>query len=154
MSALLREVISLSQPELDDAGVKVCLNATDSPCEVKADPEQMQQLFGNLVLNALQAMPNGGALTVTARPLGGGRTGSRVEMRVEDTGTGIPEADLPRIFEPFYTTRSKGTGLGLNLVKQIVEKVHSGRVFVSSKVGAGSTFGFELPLAAAEMAVV
>ena len=78
-------------------------------------------------------------------------------VSVTDTGVGIPEDQLDYVFDKFYRVsanknQAKGTGLGLNLVKQIVEKMHNGRVFVTSKVGQGSTFGFELPLATAEMA--
>ena len=77
-----------------------------------------------------------------------------VRVAVTDTGVGIPEDEIDRVFDKFYRVaannkQAKGTGLGLNLVKQIVEKVHGGRVFVTSKVGVGSTFGFELPLATA-----
>jgi len=78
---------------------------------------------------------------------------------VSDTGVGIPEDEIEHVFEKFYRVsannkQAKGTGLGLNLVKQIVEKVHAGTVFVTSKVGEGSTFGFELPLATREPAAV
>jgi two-component system, OmpR family, phosphate regulon sensor histidine kinase PhoR len=78
-------------------------------------------------------------------------------VTVTDTGVGIPADEIAHVFDKFYRVgannkQAKGTGLGLNLVKQIVEKIHNGRVFVTSEVGVGSTFGFELPLAAAELA--
>jgi signal transduction histidine kinase len=80
---------------------------------------------------------------------------SLARVTVTDTGVGIPEDEIGRVFEKFYRVgannkQAKGTGLGLNLVKQIIEKVHEGRVFVTSQVGVGSTFGFELPLATRE----
>jgi two-component system sensor histidine kinase HydH len=144
LSAALREVMALARAAADQAGVKVRMDATDILPRVMADPEQMKQLFGNLVLNAIQAMPNGGTLAITtgaripssgdeSAPNVGRRliqTGQWVEVRVEDTGPGIPEADLPRIFEPFYTTRTKGTGLGLAICRQIVE-AHGGAIRVS-----------------------
>ena len=82
-----------------------------------------------------------------------------VRVRVTDTGVGIPEDEIEHVFDKFYRVdankkQAKGTGLGLNLVRQIVEKVHDGRVFVTSQVGVGSTFGFELPLAKRQAAGV
>ncbi len=156
--AALREVMALAHPAADAAGVKVRLETTDVLSKVIADPEQMKQLFGNLVLNALQAMPNGGALTITARvqePATGEKaalyasrfptpTGRWVEISMEDTGPGIPEADLPRIFEPFYTTRTKGTGLGLAICRQIVE-AHGGTIRVSRTGQEGTAIEVTLP---------
>jgi len=140
----LREVIALAGPAAEAAGVKLGMESPDALPRVMADPEQMKQLFSNLILNSLQAMPNGGALTVTARPHGGARAGPRVEIRVTDTGGGVPEADLPRIFEPFYTTRAKGTGLGLAICRQIVE-AHGGTIEVASTGPGGTTVLVTLP---------
>jgi len=114
-----------------------------------ADPEQMKQLFGNLVLNAIQAMPSGG--TIGIRVKGGvpvsSNSAKSIEITVEDTGSGIPEGDLPRIFEPFYTTRTKGTGLGLAICKQIVE-AHGGTIRVAQTSPKGTVFEVTLPLEA------
>jgi signal transduction histidine kinase len=120
----------------------------DAPAEVPpitADPEQLTQLFGNLALNALQAIPKGGRLTVVVRsPDGKGGPRRAVEVAVEDTGSGIPEADLPRVFEPFYTTRTKGTGLGLAICKQIAE-AHGGAIRVARTGPEGTTILVTLP---------
>jgi signal transduction histidine kinase len=96
--------------------------------------------------------PAGGRVTVGTEVDEAARL---VRVTVTDTGAGIPPEEIGHLFEKFYSVSAnnklaKGTGLGLNLVKQIVEKVHKGRVFVTSTVGVGSTFGFELPLATAE----
>lgn len=158
LSAALREVMVLAHPAADAAGVKVRLEMSDVLSRVMADPEQMKQLFGNLVLNALQAMPNGGSLTITARTQKSGsgdkateyasrfpmHTGQWVEISVGDTGPGIPEADLPRIFDPFYTTRTKGTGLGLAICRQIVE-AHGGTIRVSRSGPEGTAIEVTLP---------
>ena len=158
LSATLREVMALEQPAADAAGVKVRLEASHVLCKVMADREQMKQLFGNLVLNAFQAMPNGGSLTITARTqkTGSGdegtedtsrtliKTGQWVEVKMEDTGPGIPEADLPRIFDPFFTTRTKGTGLGLAICRQIVE-AHAGTIRVSRTGPEGTAIDVTLP---------
>jgi two-component system sensor histidine kinase HydH len=157
----LQEVMVLAQPAADAASVKIRVETDDELPRVMADPEQMKQLFGNLVLNAIQAMPNGGTLTVRGKvisdfgsrisdsaighPLGDPQ--SAIIIEVEDTGSGIPEGDLPRIFEPFYTTRTKGTGLGLAICKQIVE-AHGGTIRVAQTSPKGTMFEVTLPLEA------
>jgi two-component system sensor histidine kinase HydH len=95
----------------------------------------------NLVKNALDAMPHGGTLTIR-----GQRTATHVQMQVQDTGSGIPPEQLATIFEPLYTTKPGGTGLGLYIVQQIVT-AHGGQVTVESGVGQGTTCTVTLPLA-------
>jgi signal transduction histidine kinase len=113
---------------------------------VRIDEVLMRQVLGNLVQNAVQAMPGGGDLTVTAsvRAIRGRRR--EVEVRIGDTGCGIPPDRLPKIFLPFYTTRPKGTGLGLALVHKIV-LLHNGRIEVDSQENKGTTFRIYLPVA-------
>jgi signal transduction histidine kinase len=125
----------------------VCrLDMPEEAPPIAADPEQLKQLFGNLALNALQAMPKGGKLTLAVRSVEGkGGTRRAVEVAVEDTGSGIPGADLSRIFEPFYTTRTKGTGLGLAICKQIVE-AHGGAIRVARTGPEGTTILVTLPV--------
>jgi two-component system sensor histidine kinase HydH len=148
LPATIREVMALVGPAADAAGVKVRLDTADPLPPVAADPEQMKQLLGNLVLNALQAMPTSGALTVStrARPraLGNADGLAWIEIAVEDTGPGIPEDDLPHIFEPFYTTRAKGTGLGLAICRQIAE-AHGGSIRVARTGPAGTRIEAALP---------
>jgi len=114
-----------------------------------ADPHQLEQVLLNILMNALQSMPAGGSLTVSA-----GRqeseAGPLVEVRVADTGAGIAPDELARIFDPFFTTKGvgEGTGLGLSVSYGIVQ-AHGGSIEVESEVGKGSTFTIALPLGGA-----
>jgi signal transduction histidine kinase len=105
---------------------------------VMVDPHQMGLVLDNLLLNAIQAMPDGGLLTVRTRPGDG-----RIELGVEDTGVGIAPEHLERIFEPLFTTKSKGIGLGLSLVKRLVE-ANNGTIRVETAPGKGTRFVVEL----------
>ena len=107
------------------------------------DPERLQQVFLNLFLNAVDAMPDGGELAVSVRP-----HANEVEVRVGDTGHGIPAGDLERVFEPFYTTKAagEGSGLGLAVVQGIVAE-HHGAIEVLRSDGAGTEFRLLLPAA-------
>jgi signal transduction histidine kinase len=139
--------------------VSVELDLTPGLPAINADAEQLKQVFINLALNAVQAMPDGGRLTVrTRRPhapveLGLSESTPRysadqIEVRFTDTGAGIPEDALDRIFIPFYTTKTKGTGLGLAISQRIV-KGHGGTIEVQSRVGEGTEFILRFPSAAA-----
>ena len=110
---------------------------------VRADPQQLRQAIWNLCLNAVQSMPEGGELRVTGRLLDGGR----VHIGIADTGYGIAETDLPHIFEPFYSTKPEGSGLGLAMVYRVVQE-HGGEIDVRSTVRGGTTFTLSLPAAA------
>ena len=116
------------------------------------DKDMMSQVIVNLLSNAVKYTPAGGSVKVETEV---DEIAKTVRVSVSDTGVGIPEDEIEHVFDKFYRVganknQAKGTGLGLNLVRQIVEKVHNGRVFVKSKPGQGSTFAFELPLAKAE----
>ena len=113
---------------------------------VSADPQQLEQVLVNLYLNAMDAMPDGGKLSVEARISKSDDAASTVLITVSDTGFGIAEADLPRIFQPFFTAKKKrGLGLGLPLCERIV-KNHGGKIEVESQPGEGTTFKIYLPL--------
>ncbi|MDZ7271079.1 MAG: ATP-binding protein [candidate division KSB1 bacterium] len=111
---------------------------------IMADAKQMQQVLLNLVINAAQAMPEGGELRISAYRAHDQR--ENVVIVIQDTGVGIPAENLPRIFDPFFTTKAsqKGTGLGLSVVSSIVAK-HGGRIDVESEVGKGTTFKLFMP---------
>jgi two-component system sensor histidine kinase HydH len=146
LPGVLGEVLRLALPAAEAAGVVCRLDVPEEMPPITADPEQLKQLFGNLALNALQAMPKGGRLTLAVRSMDGkGSKRKPVEVAVEDTGSGIPEADLPRVFEPFYTTRTKGTGLGLAICEQIVE-AHGGTMRVARTGPGGTTILVALPV--------
>ena len=104
------------------------------------DTTQLQQVLVNLAKNAAQAMTTGGTLTLQT-----GENSDGVWVSVTDTGGGIPQEQINRIFEPFYTTKKKGTGLGLMIVQRIV-RAHDGRIELESNVGRGTTFRVWLPL--------
>jgi len=109
---------------------------------VQVDPSLLHQAFLNILVNARQAMPHGGRLTVETRihP----ENACCVEIRFIDTGTGIPAENLPRIFQPFFTTKAQGTGLGLAIAARVIEE-HGGRITAESALGAGTTFSLVLP---------
>ena len=141
---VISEVVDLLRP-LAHNKVSIHLDLRAPEAVVKADPEQMHQMLLNLLLNARDAMPEGGVLTVetaASEPPG------RLSITVRDTGCGIAPEDLSRIFEPFFTTRKAqgGTGLGLAIVARIVKK-HGGTISVESTPGRGSAFRVSLPAA-------
>jgi PAS domain S-box-containing protein len=113
--------------------------------QVFVDPRQLEQVLGNLVVNACQAMPNGGRLTIHARPPAPGVAQPEVCIRVEDTGTGITPENMPKLFEPLFTTKPRGIGLGLAVSKKLVE-ANRGRIQVLSEPGKGTTFMLYLPV--------
>ena len=120
------------------------------------DPDQIKQVFWNVVLNAIEAMPQGGQLTIETRRLkkasrsvGRPPASSTVEVRFMDTGAGIIPEDLERIFYPFFTTKQKGSGLGLSIVHRIMEE-HGGRILVESKPDHGTIMVLQLPVEKAE----
>jgi len=112
--------------------------------DIRANHTQIQQVFTDIIINAIQAMPNGGKLTIATRPV----NSSAVEIEFTDTGEGIPKENLPKIFEPFFTTREpgKGTGLGLYMIYRILQE-HHGHIDVKSEIGKGATFVITLPVA-------
>jgi two-component system sensor histidine kinase PilS (NtrC family) len=120
---------------------------------VMGDPAEIRQIFLNLMINSMQAMPDGGTLSVAACPEG--LDGEREAVRIEigDTGCGIDAADLEKIWEPFYTTKERGSGLGLAIVRRIVES-HGGAVVVQSDARSGTQFSIRLPRIEPEKKIV
>ena len=144
--ALVEEVLLLTEKDLSKHRVQVEKRFHNRPSTI-AVPGQIEQILVNLVLNARQSMPSGGRLRVEVRE---NEAGDTVEIKIADTGLGIPPEHLRQIFEPFFTTKQPdeygrgGTGLGLSVCRQIIEQ-HHGRIRVESVVGKGSTFIVKLP---------
>ncbi|MFM8880535.1 MAG: two-component system sensor histidine kinase NtrB [Verrucomicrobiota bacterium] len=134
------ETLALLRPELEDRGLSVVTELASGLPPVLFDPAQLKQVLVNLIKNAMQATPPKGILTLRS-----GSTPEAVWMEVSDTGPGIPPEQLNRIFEPFYTTKTKGTGLGLLIVQRIIRD-HGGRIELESTVGKDTTFKLWLPL--------
>ncbi len=110
--------------------------------EINIDTDQTRQVFMNIIMNAVQAMPEEGKLTISA-----GERGKFLEVEISDTGCGIPQEAIAKIFDPLFTTRAKGIGLGLAVCRAIIER-HQGFIEVESEVGKGTTFTIRLPLEA------
>jgi signal transduction histidine kinase len=140
---LVEEVRDLVKTKADEQGVKISIEAENNGdgngTKLDADPEQLKTCFSNLMINAIQAMPGGGELEVGLFP-----EQDRLEIEITDTGTGILPESLEQIFEPYYSTKETGIGLGLPLTKKIIEE-HGGQIRVESEVGLGTTFVVTLP---------
>ncbi len=141
MAEILDEVLLLIEHRTLPANLKVSREYGDT-LATRADPQRLRQAVWNLCLNAVQAMPDGGELRVGARSLR--ERGGRLQIAITDTGQGIADADLPHIFEPFFSTKPEGSGIGLALVYRVVEE-HGGTIEVRSRVGEGTTFLVTLP---------
>jgi len=136
---LVDEALFPMLPEGEAKGVRFEIELPEGQY-LHVDPDQTRRALLNLFKNAIQAMESGGRLLVRARRMDGGI----VEIRIEDTGVGIPPEHMERLFEPFFTTREKGTGLGLAIVKKAVEE-NDGRITVETKPGEGTVFALLLP---------
>lgn len=116
------------------------LNLTQEEPKIKVDAEKIRRVFSNIIKNAVDAMPNGGKLTITAKESNG-----NLEISFADTGVGMTKEVLEKVWTPFFTTKSRGMGLGLPICKRIVE-AHGGKISVKSRVGKGTTFTVTLPI--------
>jgi len=141
-ASLTDEVLKTLAVEANVSGVQLeSVIAPDVP-DIEADAGILRQALLNLAKNAVQAMPRGGKLTISCAPT----KDSRVEIRVADTGEGIPPENLARIFDLYFTTKQTGTGIGLSLVYRTVQ-LHSGDIDVESTPGVGTTFVIKMPKA-------
>ena len=140
LNVVVEKTLDLLRPEIENRGVNIKTKLARQLTATPIDATQIQQVLVNLVKNAAQAMTTGGTLTLQT-----GENSDAVWVSVADTGGGIPQELLNRIFEPFYTTKKKGSGLGLMIVQRIV-RAHNGRIELESHVGKGTTFRIWLPL--------
>jgi signal transduction histidine kinase len=138
----LNEMIKLVENQAKLKKITVCFQSDISESMVKGNPSLLQQVFLNLFLNAINAMPDGGTITGLVTNIE-----DEVIIGISDTGHGIPKDELENIFDPFFTLApvGKGTGLGLSICYSIL-KQHSGSLTVDSTVGQGSTFTVRLPI--------
>jgi signal transduction histidine kinase len=132
-------VLQLAEPQLAAAHVEQDVRLSEAGAPAVLDESSMRAVLLNLMLNAVQAMPAGGRLSVTTRT-----TAARVQVRITDTGAGMNSEQVQRVFEPFYTTKSQGLGLGMAYAKKVVEQ-HQGTIRIESRPGAGTTVEIELP---------
>ncbi|HSE97724.1 MAG TPA: ATP-binding protein [Blastocatellia bacterium] len=139
MRDLVEETMTLVRPQADDQGVEITVEQEDEPAEVKGDRERLKSCLSNIAINALQAMPAGGHLTTQVH-----RRNGLVEVSITDTGEGISEEAIAKIFEPYFSTKKSGFGLGLAVTKKIVDD-HKGSIDVQSQVDGGTTFTVKLP---------
>ena len=121
---------------------KIRKNLVPNPPRVSANPDQLKEVFVNLILNARDAMPRGGELTISTRRTN--NCGKFLEVDFKDTGYGIPSGNIAKLFKPFFTTKPEGTGLGLSICQKIIES-HKGRIEVKSRAGKGTVFTVKLP---------
>jgi nitrogen fixation/metabolism regulation signal transduction histidine kinase len=137
-NSVVTETMRLFEVQFTQACVMPRLELDAKLRPVQADPEQMTRALRNLVVNAIDAMPGGGTLTVRTVAIGAG-----VRLEVSDTGQGLTPEECARLFTPYYTTKTHGTGLGLAIVQSVVSD-HRGRIAVESEPGKGTTFRIEL----------
>jgi signal transduction histidine kinase/PAS domain-containing protein len=142
VASLFEEILPIIETEASKNGVRVVTDVSVSTPNVNGDAAMLRQAFLNLAINACQAMPQGGNLRLVAGPA----SRQRVEIRVEDTGVGIKPEHLSRIFDLYFTTKERGTGIGLSMVYRIIQ-MHDGEVEVQSTPGRGTTFRVRLPRA-------
>jgi len=140
--------LQLARQQIGSKHVEFSIQIPSHLPHFRMDPEQLQQVLLNLVLNGIQAIPEEGNVSIQSRVLSGPGTPNRpdyVEIAVADTGSGIPQEQLEKIFRPFYTTKRGGTGLGLSLCRRIISQ-HGGTLTAESEIGKGSRFIIRLPM--------
>lgn len=139
LNQIIRETLDLLRPELENRGLLVVEELAPNLPQGYLDPDQIKQVMVNLIRNAMQAMSRGGTLTLST-----GQHADGLWFSVADTGGGIPQETMNRLFKPFHTTKKKGTGLGLMIVQRIIH-AHHGRIDVESHLGRGTRFQIWLP---------
>jgi signal transduction histidine kinase len=144
LNGVIRNVVDLVRTRLRDAGVQLQLELDESLPVIEADKVQVQQVVMNLVLNAVDAMLEGRTrrriLSIQSRARDHG-----VLVSVRDTGSGLSASNAEQVFEPFYTTKKDGIGIGLAISRSIVE-AHGGSIWAKAEAGRGATFSFTLPI--------
>ena len=147
INSVLENVVILVRKQLSDNDINLTLCLDEDLPQIMADPNQLWQVFINIILNAVQAMPKGGDFSIKTSTLWdefASGNNDQVYIHFKDTGVGIDREDISKIFDPFFTKKDMGTGLGLSIAYKIIEK-HKGRIIVESEKGTGTTITIELP---------
>lgn len=144
INSIIDDMVSFLRPEAEEKNIEIKLDLDNFIPRVEIDGKYVRQAFLNLVQNAFAAMPDGGVLSIRSR-----LQGDYIEVSFSDNGTGISEEKLSKIFEPYYTTKATGTGLGLTTVYKIM-KEHNGDIHVKSEVGVGTRFTLAFPVPASQ----
>src|SRR5205823_1749539 len=148
LNEIVRNVARLFQAQLrtpEQSPIECKVELADDLAPIAADPDLLHRALSNLVLNAMDAMPQGGTLILRTQ-----RDSTNARIEVSDTGKGLTPEECERLFTPYYTSKAHGTGLGLAIVQSVISD-HHGRITVSSKKDAGTTFHVELPVFEAGM---
>lgn len=144
INKIIGEIISFLEPEAEEKKIEIVTSLSPYIPNIEVDSHLFRQALLNLIQNAFAAMPDNGKLMISTKV-----NGNFVSVRVEDNGVGIDEDKLSRIFEPYYTTKASGTGLGLTVVYKIM-KEHNGDIHVTSRKGKGTTFTLDFPIPSSE----
>lgn len=139
VNSVIKETVSVLEPEAIKQNVRIKLELCNTIPSVYIDRDRMNQVFSNLIINSIEAMPRGGVITISTDKIQDG-----VVIVIKDTGIGIEKDNIRKIFSPYYTTKKQGFGLGLSLIHGIISR-HRGKIFVSSEVGKGTEFTIMLP---------
>ena len=139
LNQTVADILELLRPQLEANHVEVRLSTGDHPAYARLDESSIRGALMNLVLNAVEAMPDGGILTVAIN-----QTNEKLQLKITDTGRGVTEEQAKKIFEPFFTTKEKGLGLGMPYAKKIIDQ-HGGTMSFDSELGEGTTISIELP---------
>jgi two-component system sensor histidine kinase HydH len=141
IQSIIKHSLRMIERDAEERAVRVMTELSDAVGEVSVDPDRLNQVFLNLYLNALEAMEDGGTLSVALLQ---GEASRGIKIVVSDTGMGIPKEDLEHIFDPYFTTKQSGTGLGLAIVHKVIES-HKGEIRVESEPGRGTQVEITLP---------
>jgi C4-dicarboxylate-specific signal transduction histidine kinase len=146
-NTVVEQVVALVQTQILETPVRLAVTLAEDLPSIQADADQLREVLLNLSVNAIQAMPNGGDLSLETMKIENHGSGA-IRVRVSDSGTGIAPEALPRIFEPFFSTKGSGLGLGLPIAMRIVRD-HGGTIRCASTEGAGARFDVVIPIVAA-----
>ena len=140
LEKILEKNLSFLQPEFEKKHIRVIDHVNGTPLVLDADQELLYLALLNIFLNAIQATPEGGSISINVA-----QEKNYYRIKIQDTGQGISEENIKKIFNPFFTTKERGSGLGLAIVRKIIEG-HRGTIGVDSEVGEGTTVNITLPL--------